>query len=240
MLLWHRAVIFLPSSPLPLPSSPPPGLTGDCPPCSLSPAEREGDVHINNKVFNYCYHKIRDWLNIPAMQGHLMKYGLLVTPQDMHYVGKDIPPWEKVEYVRSKAHGMKDGYHLLYLSIYESQDQHMGHKDAAEELEEYGECWRICVDTLLHVHCMSSPCMYMYIRLSVCECMCVHTHVENKHPSTVLHSQGAGQSHCHLLPLLLCLWHHFLCSLHHLLLLRPLLRLLPPSPPTADTHLSFP
>ena len=112
------------------------------PSCALPPAET---VHITERIFNHCYPEIRDWLNIPAMQGHLMKYGLLVTAQDMHNVGRDIPPRDKVEYLCGKAHGMKDGFHLLYLSIRESQDQHMGHRDAADELEECGKWWRICM-----------------------------------------------------------------------------------------------
>lgn len=81
--------------------------------------------------------EIDDWINVTAMQPQLMKHGLIQTQDDIHSITNGTPSQRRT-YVFNKAVGMKNGFQVLYRCLRESQEKQMGHKDAADVLEEKG------------------------------------------------------------------------------------------------------
>ena len=66
-----------------------------------------------------------------------MKYNIIQNQDDMFRISNG-PPGDRRNYVYGKACNMRNGFPLLYKCLRESQDSHMGHKDAADVLEEHG------------------------------------------------------------------------------------------------------
>ena len=73
------------------------------------------------------------------MQGRLMKYGVIQTPDDMHGI-TDGPPSRRRNYVLCKVCQIRNGSALLYQCLRESQDSQMWHRDAVDALLERGKC----------------------------------------------------------------------------------------------------
>ena len=94
---------------------------------------------ITRGVYLYCSAEIKEWVDVGAMQGQLMKYGVIQTPDDMHGI-TDGPPSRRRDYVLCKVCQIRNGSALLYQCLRESQDSQMWHRDAADALLERGKC----------------------------------------------------------------------------------------------------
>ena len=99
----------------------------------------EAALIITRDVYLYCSAEIKEWTDMGAMQGQLMKYGVIQTPDDMHSI-TDGPPSRRRDYVLCKVCQIRNGSALLYQCLRESQDCQMGHRDAADALLERVKC----------------------------------------------------------------------------------------------------
>ena len=94
---------------------------------------------ITRDVYLYCSAEIKEWIDVGAMQGQLMKYGVIQTPDDMHGITDGLPSRRR-DYVLCKVCQIRNGSALLYQCLRESQDSQMWHRDAADALLERGKC----------------------------------------------------------------------------------------------------
>ena len=74
-----------------------------------------------------------------AMVPQLMKYRIISGPDDLHRVMQGLPT-QNVMHLYSKLCGSKNGFQLFYRCLRESQDEHLGHEDAADVLKQTGTC----------------------------------------------------------------------------------------------------
>ena len=69
------------------------------------------------------------------MLPQLMEHNVISGPDDMHRITHGSPR-EKLNYLYTKLCRCKNGFQLFYRCLRESD--HLGHKDAADKLEETG------------------------------------------------------------------------------------------------------
>lgn len=103
--------------------------------------EQNGRLYITESAFNSCYKKIRDWINIDNLLGHLMSNGL-VTTGDIDEVSNPhlSNATRKTNLLKlTKSNGGRHGFFILYKCLRDSRiEVPHGHGDAVDELEAYG------------------------------------------------------------------------------------------------------
>lgn len=92
---------------------------------------------ITKFIYQECIDEICEWIDIDVMVSQLLKHHIVNTRDDIHAVTHGQPSG-KMNYVFSKLCGSKHGFQLFYRCLRESQSNHLGHKDAADKLEEIG------------------------------------------------------------------------------------------------------
>ena len=103
----------------------------------------DGDPQITRHVFHDCLYKIIKWIDVKAMVPQLMKHRIISGEDDLHRVTQGSPA-QNVINLYSKLGRSKNGFQLFYRCLRESQDEHLGHKDAADVLKQTGTCISIC------------------------------------------------------------------------------------------------
>ena len=105
--------------------------------------EQNGHLYITEAAFNSCYKKMKDWINISTLMGHLMANGLVCGPEEVERVSSPYVPMgtRKMNLLElTKANGGRHGFFILYKCLRDSaSDMPLGHGDAIEELEDYGK-----------------------------------------------------------------------------------------------------
>ena len=100
-----------------------------------------GRVWVNKECFEQCLPTVRPWIDINSLTGHLVQHGIVNDQDDHHQLHNYVdPPGVKVVKLLGLAEKAGPyGYYLLYMCIRDTQDDQMGHGDAARELHRYGE-----------------------------------------------------------------------------------------------------
>ena len=94
------------------------------------------------EAFFQCMYTIQPWIDIRSLElkSNLMKHGLVTTQDDEYLISSGLPSerfYNLVMTITPKAGAY--GYHLLYMCIRDAKE-HLGHKDAAQELRKFGVC----------------------------------------------------------------------------------------------------
>ena len=92
---------------------------------------------ITKKVYHECADELYQWVNVEGILPQLMKHKIISGPDDMHGVTTG-SPCQKMNFLYSKLCSSRNGFQLFYRCLRESQDDHLGHRDAADKLEETG------------------------------------------------------------------------------------------------------
>lgn len=96
--------------------------------------------YVDQRVFFACYSKIKPWLNHSVLVGYLMKYGLVQSSDDMELLTSSFyKPQDRETSLIRMAENVVDGFMLLYMCLFESGEEHMGHVDAVSELNHCGK-----------------------------------------------------------------------------------------------------
>ena len=106
--------------------------------CVLHIGHRDfGEPQITKRVYHKCITKIHDWIDVEGMLPQLMEHNVISGRDDMHRITHGSPR-ENLNYLYSKLCGCKNGFQLFYQCLRESQGDYLGHRDAADKLEETG------------------------------------------------------------------------------------------------------
>ena len=99
-----------------------------------------GKVYVTRQVFNKCFQTIEDWINIGSLTAHMMTHDLITKPKQISNITN--PYHSSDEQMRSLLSHIdtcgKHAYFVLYVCLYESQEENLGHRDAVEELQKAG------------------------------------------------------------------------------------------------------
>lgn len=100
-------------------------------------------VYVGELTINQCWSKIRSWVNIPSLMGHLMKNGLVNNADEMDEISSPYltASAKQTNLMRLlSANGGENGHFLFYMSLCESLDSNpLGHGDAVDELKRCGK-----------------------------------------------------------------------------------------------------
>ena len=88
-------------------------------------------------MFHDCFVNIKRWIDVKAIVPQLMKHRIISGPDDVHRFTQGPPAQNMIE-LYTKLCRSKNGFQIFYRCLRQSQDDHLGHKDAADELEETG------------------------------------------------------------------------------------------------------
>ena len=99
--------------------------------------EKCGKVYVTQPVFNRCFSTIQDWISISGLVPHMMQHELITKSKQISDI---INPYHASDdQMRSLLRHLdtcgKHAYFILYVCLYESQEEHLGHRDAVEELQ---------------------------------------------------------------------------------------------------------
>jgi DNA repair exonuclease SbcCD ATPase subunit len=104
-------------------------------PPNIVQGQDDGDPQITRHVFHDCFYKINKWIDVKAMVPQLMKHRIISGEDDVHRVTQGSPA-QNVINLYSKLSRSKNGFQIFYRCLRESQDEHLGHKDAADVLKQ--------------------------------------------------------------------------------------------------------
>ena len=115
-----------------------------------------GEPCVTKLVYQRCISEICEWIDVEAMVPQLMQYSIITTQDDIHVITHGLPS-QRRNYLYSKLCGSKNGFQLFYRCLRESQSNQLGHKDAADKLEEIG---------ILYMH-VRSLCSLTFLSFSL-------------------------------------------------------------------------
>ena len=102
--------------------------------------EKCGKVYVNQAVFNRCFSTIENCISIDGLISHMMAHELIVMTTDMTKITNPfLTPDERMHHLLEHIGKCgKNAYFLLYVCLFESQEENFGHRDACKELKTAG------------------------------------------------------------------------------------------------------
>ena len=102
--------------------------------------EKCGKVYVTQPVFNRCFPDIQEWISTNGLIPHMMSHELITKSKQISDITN--PFHSSDDQMRNLlSHVEKCGKHayfILYVCLYESREEHLGHRDAVEELQKKG------------------------------------------------------------------------------------------------------
>lgn len=102
--------------------------------------EKCGKVYVTQAVFNRCFPDIQEWISTNGLIPHMMSHELITKSKQISDITN--PFHSSDDQMRNLlSHVEKCGKHayfILYVCLYESREEHLGHRDAVEELQKKG------------------------------------------------------------------------------------------------------
>ena len=107
--------------------------------------EKCGRVYVTQTVFNRCFSTIQECISINSLMPFMMSHELIKSKQMSDIAN---PYHTSDDQMRSLLRHVdmcgKHAYFILYVCLYESQDEHLGHNDAVEVLQKTGN-WLVFI-----------------------------------------------------------------------------------------------
>ena len=138
-------------------------------------------------MYHKCITKIHDWIDVEGMLPQLMEHNVISGRDDMHRITHGSPR-ENLNYLYTKLCGCKNGFQLFYQCLRESQSDRLGHRDAADKLEETGVLYILLLCVLLSYQLkLTSPSLQLEILdpakhiSALCDSISLSDHPSNTH-----------------------------------------------------------